>query len=228
MAAPVVIECAPFRVDMEQFFRKLRMDAEAEDAARVREMALHAQEIGRPKALFREVFIEERTENGVVLDGVRFTSRILRVNFDKIYRVFPYLATCGTELENWAAPLDDMLHKYWADQIMRMALNAALEELREAIRKRNPSQTSSMNPGSLEDWPIQQQRPLFELLGDPASSIGVRLTDSCLMLPTKSVSGIQFPTEVHFENCQLCGRSDCPNRRAPHDPHLYETRYGGS
>ena len=142
---------------------------------------------------------------------------------------FPYLATCGTELEEWSASFDDdLLHEYWDDQIMHLALNAAVEGLREAIRKRNPSQTSSMNPGSLEDWPIQQQRPLFELLGDPELSVGVRLTDSFLMLPTKSVSGIQFPTEVHFENCQLCSRSDCPNRRAPYDAHLYEARYGAS
>ncbi len=228
MAGPVVIECAPFRVDMELLLRRLHVDPDDRDAGLVREMALRAQEIGRPKALFREVFIEERTEDGVVLDGVRFTSRILRVNFDKIYRVFPYLATCGTELEDWAASFDDMLEEYRADQIMLMALNAATEGLRDEIRKRNPSQTSSMNPGSLEDWPIQQQRPLFELLGDPATAVGVRLTESCLMLPTKSVSGIQFPTEVHFENCQLCSRSDCPNRRAPYDHHLLETRYGPS
>ena len=224
----VILDAIPFRVDAEQLLSSLRMAPKDEDAARVREMSLHAQEIGRPKALFRESFIEERPEDGVVLDGVRFTSRVLRVNFEKIHRVFPYIATCGTELEEWAATFDDMLHQYWADQIMRLALNAALDGLRGAIAKRNPSQTSSMNPGSLEDWPIQQQRPLFELLGDPAACIGVRLTDSFLMLPTKSVSGIQFPTEVHFENCQLCARADCPNRRAPHDPHLYETRYGGS
>ncbi len=228
MAKPAVIECVPFRVDLDQLFRNIRMDSAAEDAGRVREMALRAQELGRPKALFRESFIEERGEDCVVMDGIRFTSRILRVNLDKVHRVFPYLATCGVELENWAASFDDMLHEYWADQIMRMALNAALEGLRAAIRKRNPSQTSSMNPGSLEDWPIQQQRPLFELLGDPAASVGVRLTDSFLMLPTKSVSGIQFPTEIHFENCELCSRADCPNRRVPHDPHLYEARYGAS
>lgn len=49
------------------------------------------------------------------------------------------------------------------------------------------------------DWPIQEQRKLFEIIGNTKDLIGVELTDSCLMLPIKSVSGIWFPAE-HFEN----------------------------
>jgi hypothetical protein len=82
-----------------------------------------------------------------------------------------------------------------------------------------------MAPGSLTDWPLREQRPLFALLGDTEALVGVRLTDSCLMLPNKSVSGIRFPTEKHFESCQLCPRPDCPGRRAPYDADLYDRRY---
>jgi hypothetical protein len=77
---------------------------------------------------------------------------------------------------------------------------------------------SSMNPGSgnARLWPLGQQRPLFNLLGDVEQAIGVRLTPSLLMHPNKSVSGIFFPSEVHFESCQLCTREDCPRRRTPY------------
>ena len=61
---------------------------------------------------------------------------------------------------------------------------------------------------------LGQQRQLFQLLGDVESSIGVRLTDSFLMIPNKTVSGILFPTEVPFYSCQLCTREACPRRRA--------------
>jgi hypothetical protein len=73
-----------------------------------------------------------------------------------------------------------------------------------------------MNPGSGDRnvWPIAQQRPLFSLFGDAEALIGVRLTDSFLMVPNKTVSGLFFPTEVPFESCQLCTRPDCPRRRA--------------
>ena len=36
--------------------------------------------------------------------------------------------------------------------------------------------------------------------------IGVTLTDTFLMLPNKTVSGIFYPTEVDFVTCQLCHR----------------------
>jgi hypothetical protein len=45
------------------------------------------------------------------------------------------------------------------------------------------------------------------------------------MTPVKSVSGIWFPTEGKYENCQLCNREDCPGRRAPYEPGLMERKY---
>jgi len=82
-----------------------------------------------------------------------------------------------------------------------------------------------MAPGSLVDWPIEEQAPLFKLLGDVENSIGVKLTDSLLMLPAKSISGIYFPTEVSFFSCQLCPRQRCESRKAKYDPGLAE-QYG--
>ena len=59
------------------------------------------------------------------------------------------------------------------------------------------------------------------LLGDVEASIGVRLTDSCLMVPNKTVSGVRFPTEHDFRACQVCHREDCPSRSAPFDADLW-------
>jgi len=70
-----------------------------------------------------------------------------------------------------------------------------------------------------------QQRELFTLLGDTRGPVGVELTETCLMVPVKSVSGIFFPSETHYENCQLCPRETCPGRRAPYDSDLYARRY---
>jgi cobalamin-dependent methionine synthase I len=87
------------------------------------------------------------------------------------------------------------------------------------------ARTASIHPGSLQDWPIQEQGPLFAQLGEAAPAIGVQLTPSYLMVPTKSVSGIRFPLEESFESCQLCTRQNCPNRRAPYEEGLYERKY---
>ena len=80
-----------------------------------------------------------------------------------------------------------------------------------------------MRPGSGDAtvWPIEQQKMLFDLLGDVRGCIGVRLTDSFLMMPNKTVSGIRVPTEKDFRSCQVCHRENCPSRSAGFDRELW-------
>ncbi len=222
----IVFDDFTWRLDSEEVFQKVRMDPADEEAQTLHRLIETAWQMGRPKTVFRECFIEGRTDDTVVVDGVTFRSRVLRVNLEHAQQVFAYVATCGTELENWARSLDDMLEQYWADRIMELALRQALHHLNEQISQLVPhSKTSVMNPGSLHAWPISEQKPLFGLIGPGTGRIGVTLTESLLMTPAKSVSGIRFATEVRFESCQLCPRKDCPNRRVPYDRELYQTKY---
>jgi hypothetical protein len=75
---------------------------------------------------------------------------------------------------------------------------------------------------------LSEQRAVFAALGDVQAAIGVQLSDSMLMIPAKSVSGIRFPTTESFESCQLCPRVDCPGRRAPYDSGLYDRKYAAT
>jgi hypothetical protein len=81
---------------------------------------------------------------------------------------------------------------------------------------------SSISPGRLDEWPIDQQRELFRVFGDNIDRIGVSHTKTCLMVPVKTVSGFLFPSEEGFESCQLCQRKKCMERRAAFDPALAE------
>jgi hypothetical protein len=118
------------------------------------------------------------------------------------------------------------MRRFWADALNQAVLHAAVLSLQEHIRDRfDIGSVSMMNPGSLVDWPLREQRTLFSLLGSVREAIGVELTKSLLMVPTKSVSGIFFPAVESFASCQLCPRELCPNRRAPYDPELYDRRY---
>ena len=74
---------------------------------------------------------------------------------------------------------------------------------------------SHMNPGSLPQWPLSQQRVLFSLLGDVTGAIGVELTESCLMIPAKSTSGILFDSDTEYNNFRFCPMENCPGRSAP-------------
>ena len=221
-----VLEDVPFRIDDDALIETLRLKKGSSSMGEVRRLAAEARAIASPKALYVQRFVEERDDDGVLAGGVRLTSRVLRVNLELAHRVFPYVATCGVELAAWMRSQDDLLHRFWAEAICEMALRQARRVAhRHMMEHYRPGQTASMAPGSLADWPLQEQQSLFALLGDTESAIGVRLTDHMLMIPTKSVSGIWYPAEVSFESCQLCPRERCPGRRAPYDAGLYDRRY---
>jgi hypothetical protein len=222
----VILDPLAFQVELETLQQALHVRPDSEAEADLHHMVEAAQSLARPKAIYKLAFIDAKEDQAVVLDGIRFTSRVLRVNLDTAQRVFAYVATSGRELETWADAQKDSLARFWADSINQAVLGAALKSFREYLTAQFAvSQLSAMNPGSLADWPLREQRPLFGLLGDVHAAIGVTLTPSLLMTPTKSVSGILFPSEETFASCQLCPREACPNRRAAYDPALFGRKY---
>ena len=219
-----IMDAIPYTVDLDALAERVRLRERQRPA--LESVARRAEAIARPKAIYGLAYIDERGPEHLVIDSVTFKSRVLRVNLDGTERVFPYCVTCGAELERWHAEMDDILEQYWVEAIMEQALAAAIAHTMKTIDRRyHPGRTATMGPGSLLDWPLREQRPLFELLGDTEAAIGLRLTSSMLMLPAKSVSGVRFPAEHSFASCMLCPRESCPNRRAPHDPELYQKRY---
>jgi hypothetical protein len=215
----------PVELDLAAFLRKVRVNPEGEDATAAASLFGRAQAVANPKAVYDICYVGERTTDTVCVGEAVFTSRVLRVNLDTAHRVFPYVATCGVELDDVPGVDDDPIQGYWLDEFRIAALSAASTHVRDHLEmKHRPGKMSSMSPGSLKDWPITQQSELFRALGDVEREIGVRLTDSYLMLPMKSVSGLYFPTETSFESCQLCPREGCPGRAAPYDPTLW-TQY---
>jgi hypothetical protein len=222
----VVLDSIPLALDRDVLKRKLRVREESGMAAELEQVAAAAEAVARPKAMYGLGYIDSKDGDCVQVDGITLTSRVLRVNVQNTHRLFPYAATCGTELEGWSVTMTDLLMSYWADAIKEMALRVATQALHDHLSGRfGLSSLSQMNPGSLPDWPLHEQRPLFALLGRPEEAIGIRLIDSLIMIPIKSVSGIYFASEQDFANCQLCPRPKCVSRRAPYDESLWEERY---
>ncbi len=185
-----------------------------------------AERIGRPRVMYRPAGVDGHGEAELVIDGVAFASRVLAVNLRPAHQVFPFVLSCGAELQAWSERLTDPLAGFWAETIKEFSLGSAMACFLAHVEGAfHVGASSVMNPGSLPDWPLPQQAPLFRLLGDVTGAIGVTLSESFVMFPTKSVSGILFPTDSAFASCQLCQREACPNRRAPYDPGLLERRY---
>lgn len=211
----------PFELSEEHLLKKLRLKEDNPYRNRVLELAEEARTIAKPKGIYKHAYVDSKDEHIVIIDGIKFKSRILSVNLENIHRVFPFVVTSGVELDAWGKGITDMFDNYCADTIQEVILESASKNFKLILDEEcGLTSASNMNPGSLPDWPITEQKPLFQLLGQVKEQIGVELTASFLLLPVKSVSGIRFPKEGTFENCQLCPREKCPGRKSPYNPEL--------
>lgn len=65
------------------------------------------------------------------------------------------------------------------------------------------------------DWRVSQQKMVFRAMG--GDTAGVRLTDGCLMVPQKSISGIigigPRDKVESYNPCLTCKKHDCRGRR---------------
>jgi len=213
----------PLDHDIDKWLRDLEVKTKTQVGERnqIRELIEQATNLIDPRAIFAVVYVEGRTDTAVTLGATIFESTVLRKNLDQVERVFPYIITVGRELEKKAGSVGDLLEQYYLEAVADLALQKTWQYLENYLQKTyRLGQISTMNPGSLSNWPIEQQRELFSLLGDTEKNVGVHLTESFLMIPRKSVSGICFPTQVKFYSCQLCSRKRCIGRKAAYNPEL--------
>jgi len=212
-------------ISLKEVCRRLHLESGG-DLSELQPLIDVSRSLIEPQVLYDVRYIEEKLEDAVVVDGRRLTSRVLRKNLDQVERIFPFVITLGPKLGEIQAASSDLLENYYLDTIGNVALNSTRRHLKGHLESQFAiEKMSSMAPGSLADWPIEEQAPLFQILGEVEASIGVKLSGSLLMLPAKSISGIYFPKEISFVSCQLCPRERCESRKAQFSPKLAE-EYG--
>ncbi|WP_455368141.1 hypothetical protein [[Eubacterium] cellulosolvens] len=172
------------------------------------------------RAVYKAASFNCISEDTIGIDNVLLRSMILRTNLIHSSKVFPYILTIGGKLEEEAKSYG-LLERFFLETIGDIALQEAVNYLESFLKERYEiRQLSCMNPGSLEDWPLTQQRQVFMLFQDVEKILRVKLTEHCYMIPRKSVSGVFFPTESKFYSCQICPRKRCDSRKANYSPEL--------
>ena len=222
----ISIRDIPFKINSDYLSETLHIELGTNLSKEFEELVSVVQEIGKPKALYKVSFIDNKDSDSVTIDDVTFTSLALRKNLDSVNRVFPYIATCGTEVDEIVIENDDLEKKVWLYYIKLNLLQTSIQYLIEQIERRyKVSDLSTMNPGSGDAsvWPIEQLKGLFSIFSDVEGPIGVKLTESLVMVPEMSVTGILFASETSFQSCQLCHRANCPIRRAPFSKELWDS-----
>ena len=212
VSIPAVLEGA-------EVAERLRFDPRRAGFDSLDELVRLARNLVIPRGAWDEAFVGARGGRTVEVGSVVFLSPLLRKNLEGANKVFPYVITIGPELEQEASAQGDLLRQFALEEIANLVLEQAAAWLSRHLESRyGVTGLANLSPGSLADWPITEQPKLFELLGDTERLVGVRLNDSLLMVPRKSISGLLFPAEEGFVACQLCDREHCRGRKAPFTP----------
>jgi hypothetical protein len=133
---------------------------------------------------------------GTVLlaDGIRFQSRSLARLFRGATEAILFLLTIGSRLETRTEEMmadEQFVEALLLDTAGWVGVDALARALRGQLSVRAKAQgmrlTHRMAPG-YADWALTEQRILFSAFGD--DTLPVRLTEACVMLPRKSISGI--------------------------------------
>lgn len=216
------------RVNIREIYRYLGYGTKSPDDTTdtmITEILDELTNVVRPGNVYK-LFICSTSENVVVLKGERrtlaFESRNLADNLSQCGNVVLFAATLGIEA-------DRLLQKYelldMTKAVVIQACGAACIEaycniLQEQIcdevsrdgKKRYLRPRFSPGYG---DLPLQCQRIIFDEL-ECEKRIGLTLTDSLLMYPTKSVSAFigltASPQGCHVGKCKNCGNTGCEFR----------------
>ena len=171
--------------------------SDKETLALIRECIAEASDVFRYKVCYRELTV---SVNGSVCDFGSFSilSKDLSKNLGACKKVIVFAATVGIELDRLIAkysrlsPAKALIFQAIGTERTEALCDAFCKDIEKEY---NASLTPRFSPG-YGDLPLESQKNIFSLL-DCERKIGLTLTDSLLMSPTKSVTAFTgLKTEV--------------------------------
>ncbi|MGN1123897.1 MAG: vitamin B12 dependent-methionine synthase activation domain-containing protein [Eubacterium sp.] len=177
-------------MNRDEILRYLRTSSKTDDSrllALIDECCAEVNRCVNPKTLHR-IFDCTVTDTSVTVEGYIFESKRLAQNLNGCERVCIFGATLGTEC-------DRLLRTYAPTDITKTAvlqacLASKIEEVCDSLEDKLKAQGMSLrqrySPGYF-DLDIKENKKIFELI-DLTKRIGLTLTDTLQMVPTKSVT----------------------------------------
>ncbi|ADL05022.1 vitamin B12 dependent-methionine synthase activation domain-containing protein [Lacrimispora saccharolytica] len=174
-----------------------------------------------PKSITRVYPLELLSDDWINFTVFKTKSRNLSRNLADCEQVILFAATLGSGV-------DVLLHKYTKLQmskavVMQAAAAAMIEEycdeenrkLKEEYEDRKLYLRPRFSPG-YGDFPLVCQKDITAVL-ETSKRIGITLTDSLLMIPSKSVTAVMGvsgkPYRCEIQGCESCSKTDCAYRR---------------
>ena len=153
----------------------------------------------------------------IMVDGIEFgIGKTVAKELRNANSVAFFVCTAGEGISGCSRELlkgDNPVMGYVLDMLGSMIVEAATDQLQNEIKEianeQGLSITNRYSAGYCK-WNVADQHKLFSFF--PPNCSDISLTDSALMVPIKSVSGIiGLGKEVKFRqyNCDLCSQVDC-------------------
>lgn len=217
----VLVDHIEAEVTKEDVLRKLGMPADHRFGAAIEEVIADAKTVANAKLLYAEAKIEARTEDTVTISGVEFKGKDLVNALKDVDTVYPYICTCGKELNDYAMNSKDLVNMLYLDYIAHYYLLQSSIELSSRIDNLLGTRSMCMTPGSFDEWQLAENIPIFMVL-DKGEGTGVALAENGIMYPAKTVAGIRFKAPACENKCEICMKKDCAERKADFDKIVYE------
>lgn len=194
-------------------------------ATKVERVTRSFGELIEPRFAYRRLKLESAARGAVTLEnGVEFRGGRLARALGESEEAVCFLATLGEEVDLEIGRLfreNRLAEGYILDALGSVAVENLVEQFHRQVedesRKSGRAVTLRFSPGYC-DWPITDQERLLALFDTEAA--GVKLMDSCLIHPRKSVSGVFGVTrpgpaarQAPHNPCHTCGKTDCFARR---------------
>lgn len=218
-----MIQKEPVEFDASDVLKSIGMPSNHRFADTICDLLEKTKDIAHPKMFYLECPVEKRTPSAITINGVTFHSKLLVAKLHGCETVYPYIATCGAELAEYAGQLRDIADSFAFDAIMDFYRKIAEKQLWDAVHDLLPEGkvTGHLYPGSLPGWEIVELKELFSLFGREADALGVVLNDGYMMSPLKSVAGVAYAAEEEISDCACCRKEHCGQRTEPFNAKAY-------
>lgn len=174
------------------------------------------------KSIYRIFELSLKDENEVIIGNVEICSRNLQTNLKDCKKVVLFAATLGTEVDRLVRMTQvlDMAKAVVMQACAAVILEEYCDELQQEIAEHMLEQGKYMRPRfspGYGDFSILHQRDMLAMLDAP-KRIGVTMTDSYMLTPTKSVTAVigigDREVNCNPNGCEECKKMDCTYRRS--------------
>ena len=179
------------------------------------------EEAAGPKSICRIFDMEQDSDGRIMIGNISIESHSLSRNLRGCVKVVLFGATLGPGVDQLIrrTSLTDMSHaviqQACAATILEEYCDKKQLELGDELEGEGLYLRPRFSPG-YGDFDIHYQKPLMQML-DCAKTIGLTMTDSYMMTPSKSVTAVIGASPVKercpVAGCEACDKTDCEYRR---------------